>query len=327
MNSFFMKQKYIILFSLFVLFSCTKLEINRITKITTDNVSVANTNVIAYGTIIDISNARITKYGHCWSTNSTPTISDAKTEFTYADVGKEFTSNLTNLSPNITYYTCSYATNDKETVYGKIKPFIVGSISALSITASMLQIQNETTLSINGNITNLGSLSTMDYGHCWATHTAPTVFDNSTSNGTATGDINYSSYPSGLNLQTTYYVRAYLKLDNTTIIYSNELSLLIPDLVVTTDNYSIWSSVSTATLQGTIVNLGVLPVIDHGHCWSTTTSNPNINDNVISNGPAPFTGIYYTSLPSLVSLTTYYYRAFARKGTTIKYGIVKFFIY
>lgn len=319
-----MKQKYIILFSLFVLFSCTKLELNRITKITTDNISVANTAVIAEGTIIDISKGGIMKYGHCWSKNSIPTIIDSKTEFTDASVGKEFTSNLTNLSPNITYYTCSYASNDKETVYGEIKPFIIGSISALSITASALQIQNETTLSVSGSITNLGSLSAMDYGHCWATHTAPTVLDNNTSNGTMTGDLNYSSYPSGLNLQTTYYVRAYLKLDNTTIIYSNELSILIPDLVVTTGNFSI--SGSTATLQGTIVNLGVLPVIDHGHCWSYTTSNPNINDSVLSKGPTSVTGFYYTNLPSLISGTTYYYRAFARKGTTIKYGIVKSFI-
>ncbi len=315
-----------IFLSLFlILFSCKKIDLNRILKITTDNVSVSYTEVGAKGTIIDIGKDGITKYGHCWSINSTPTISNAKTEFSDAEVGKEFTSAITNLTANTTYYVCSYASNSTETVYGEIKSFIVAATSSVSITASMLQIQDETTLSVNGSIANLGSLSALDYGHCWAAHSSPTISDNKSSYGIVTADVNFSSYPSGLNLQTTYYVRAYVKLDNTTIIYSNELSILIPDLVVTTDNYTV--SASTATLQGTIVSLGVLPVVDYGHCWSSLTSNPNINDSVLSKGVATLAGVYYTNLPSLIPGTTYYYRAYARKGSTMKYGIVKSFSY
>jgi hypothetical protein len=306
-----------------ILFSCKKVELNRINKITTDSVIVLNTTVNASGTIIDISKEGITKFGHCWSTIENPTINDFKLEFENAVAGKEFTSAISNLSANTTYYICAYATNVNETIYGEIKKFTISSFSTVSIVSSQLQIQNETTLSVNGSISNLGSLNAVDYGHCWATHSSPTIIDNKTSYGLLSSSINFSSSLSSLNLETTYYVRTYLKLDNNTVIYSNELSTLIPDLVVTTDNFSI--SVTTATLEGTLVNLGVLPVIDYGQCWSSVTSNPNVNDNVISKGTATSTGVYYANLTGLISGTTYYYRAYARKGSTLKYGIVKSF--
>ena len=316
---------YISILLILSIFSCKKLDIARINKITTTEVSVNNTSVTAKGTIIDIDKDGITKYGHCWSTNNNPTINDFKTEFDNADAGKEFTSSLTHLSANTTYYVCSYATNSKKTIYGEIKEFKISSFSSVSIVANQLQILSETTFSVNGSITNLGSLNALDYGHCWATHTAPTINDYKTTNGITLNDINFPSTASGLNLETNYYVRAYVKLDNNSIIYSNELSVLIPDLSVTKNSFVI--SGTNATLQGTIVNLGVLPVIDHGHCWSTTTSNPNFNDNVISKGATTSTGPFYSNLNALVTGTVYYYRAYARKVTTIKYGVVKSFTY
>lgn len=321
-----MKKLYSIsIILLLSVFSCKKLEIERINKIKTNSVLVSNTSVSAKGTIIDIDTDVITKYGHCWSTQSVPTINDFKTEFDNANAGKEFTSNLTQLNANTTYYVCSYLTNSKQTIYGEIKEFRINSFSSVSIVANQLQILSETTFSVNGSITNLGSLNAIDYGHCWANHSLPTINDVSTSYGIALNDVDFYSTPSDLKLDTTYYVRAYVKLDNNSIIYSNELSVLIPDLTVTTNSFVISSG--NATLQGTILNLGVLPVIDHGHCWSTTTSNPNFNDNVISKGTISSLGPFYSNLNGLVSGTVYYYRAYARKGTTLKYGVVKSFTY
>lgn len=314
------KAILISLSTLLILFSCKKVELNRINKITTDKISTLNTAVSANGSIIDISKEGMTKYGHCWSTNPVPTIADAKTEFKNASAGTEFTSTLTKLSANTVYYVCSYTTNGAETVYGEIKSFTISAFSTVSIVASQLQIQGESTLSVNASITDLGSLNVIDYGHCWAAHTEPTINDNKTQHAAISTDINFSSTLSGLSQETTYYVRAYLKLDDATIIYSNELSTVIPDLTVTTDSYSITGT--TATLGGTIVNLGVLPVIEYGHCWSTTSSNPNYNDNLLLQGTPATTGAYFSNLP-LTAGKTYYFRAFARKGNTLKYGVVK----
>ena len=107
-----MKQKlYILLIALSVLFSCKKIELNRIDKITTDDIVINNTAINATGTIIDIGKEGITKYGHCWSVNAVPTINDAKTEFTNAVAGKVFVSAITSISANTVYYVCAYATN------------------------------------------------------------------------------------------------------------------------------------------------------------------------------------------------------------------------
>ena len=321
-----MKQKYCcLLFAVLLLFSCRKLELNRINKITTDEVTVTNTAVSAGGTIIDIGKKGITKYGHCWSVNATPTVNDAKTEFTNASAGLEFTSTLTHIAVNTAYYIRAYAVNAEETVYGEVKTVAVSSFAAVTVAASNVQIQNETAASVTGNIANLGALTAIEYGHCWATHTAPVITDYKTNYGGLSSDINFGSALANLTMESTYYIRAYLRLNNTTVIYSNELSVVIHDLAVTTDNHSIAGT--TASLQGTIVSLGVLPVTDHGHCWSSVTSSPNFNDNVISQGPATITGQYYSNLSGLVSGTTYYFRAYARKGNTIKYGIVKSFIF
>ena len=319
------KIHYILLLFILSVFACKKLDISRINKITTNSVLVSNTSVTAKGTIVDVDKDGITTYGHCWSTNSNPTINDFKTEFDNANAGKEFTSTLSQLNANTTYYVRSYAKNDKQTIYGAIKEFKISSFTSVTITASQLQILSETTFSVNGSIANLGSLNAIDYGHCWASHTAPTINDSNTTNGSLITDLSFTSTPSGLSLETTYYVRAFIKLDNNSVIYSNELSVLIPELTVTTNSFSI--SGGNASLQGTIVKLGVLPVIDHGHCWSTTTSNPNFNDNVISKGATTSTGPYYSNLNGLVTGTVYYYRAYARKGTTLKYGVVKSFTY
>lgn len=321
-----MKQKLsILLFALTVLFSCKKIELKRINKITTDDVIIINTTIKAGGTIIDIGKEGISKYGHCWSVNAAPTINDAKTEFTNAEAGKNFTSAITSISANTVYYVCAYATNGNETVYGAIKTFTLSGLSAITITASNLNILNENSVSVSGSIANIGALTALDYGHCWATHSSPTVADNKTSNGTLASDINFNSMLSNLNQETTYFVRSYIKLDATTIIYSNEINFTIPDLKVTTDNHSVAGT--TASLQGTIVSLGVLLVSDYGMCWSITTSNPNFNDNIISQGAATVAGQYYSNLTGLVSGTTYYFRAYARKGSTIKYGVVKSFTF
>lgn len=143
-----------IIFILFILFffSCQKVEINRINKITTDKVIVTNTDVEVQGTIIDIGVVGILKYGHCYSTNPKPTIADAKTEYENATSGKVFTSNLTGVSANTTYYVCSYAKNDNEIIYGEIKSFNLSSLNSISIVVNNLQIQNETSFTLDGII-------------------------------------------------------------------------------------------------------------------------------------------------------------------------------
>jgi hypothetical protein len=68
------------------------------------------------GNITNDGNSAITQRGVCWRTTTAPTIADSKTT-DGAGIGS-FTSNMTGLAPNTTYYVRAYATNALGTGYG-----------------------------------------------------------------------------------------------------------------------------------------------------------------------------------------------------------------
>lgn len=68
------------------------------------------------GTITSDGGADITASGICWNTGHSPTINNNIT--TDISAGGIFASNITNLTPNTTYYLKSYATNSVGTGYG-----------------------------------------------------------------------------------------------------------------------------------------------------------------------------------------------------------------
>jgi len=78
--------------------------------------AITNTTALSGGTISSDGGAAVTQRGVCWSTSHNPTIADQKT-IDGTGVGT-FTSSLTNLTPNTTYYIRAYATNSQGTAYG-----------------------------------------------------------------------------------------------------------------------------------------------------------------------------------------------------------------
>lgn len=79
--------------------------------------NVTSTTATNGGFILYNGGSSITAKGVCWSTSKNPTINDHKTNDGSGD--GEYSSKLTNLKPNTTYYVRAYATNDHGTGYGK----------------------------------------------------------------------------------------------------------------------------------------------------------------------------------------------------------------
>lgn len=88
------------------------------TKEVTD---VTETNAMSGGNITDDKGKTVTKRGVCWSTEQNPTIKDDKTED--GNGSGNFTSRITGLEPNTTYYIRAYATNSAGTGYGSTMSF------------------------------------------------------------------------------------------------------------------------------------------------------------------------------------------------------------
>lgn len=91
-------------------------------EVTTNSVtSIAQTTATCGGTITSDGNATITEKGVCWSQWYTPYTSDNRT---IDGTGSgSFTSYITGLTANTTYYVRAYATNEMGTSYGASEIF------------------------------------------------------------------------------------------------------------------------------------------------------------------------------------------------------------
>ena len=315
--------KIAFLIHLLLVFSCQKLDLKRINKVVTDEIVISPHEVLLMGKVIDLSEHDIESYGHLWGADSL--------NFNKTILGKEikqvyFESKISGLQFNKTYYYKSYIKNTNgEITYGEINSFNLNSKNySVGINTSSFDIKTPSTLSVSGKINGLGALSIQQYGHCWGQTLEPNLLDNHSNLGFCIKDTSFKTEIINLNTETNYNIRAYAKLDENTIIYGNTVSVKIPDLKVSSGNYAINAGI--ASLKGTIESLSISPVTDHGHCWTTVNSQPTVNNNKISLGSSSQIGDFYNNL-TLVSGLTYYYRAYAITGNSIKYGLIKKIVY
>lgn len=124
-----MKQKLfihtsILMLSLLFITSCEKIEDD------SEAVPKVNTNIVSHieagtalcgGAIEEEGTSSINAKGVCWSTVTGPTINDSKT--TDGEGTSDFSSLMTCLNANTTYYVRAYATNNAGTGYGLQKSF------------------------------------------------------------------------------------------------------------------------------------------------------------------------------------------------------------
>jgi hypothetical protein len=97
------------------------------TLTTTAITSVTTSTAASGGNISTEGGAPVTSRGVCWSTSTGPTTADSKTS-DGTGTGS-FTSSMTGLIPNTTYYVRAYAINSVGTAYGEDISFTTVSVS------------------------------------------------------------------------------------------------------------------------------------------------------------------------------------------------------
>lgn len=93
------------------------LTLNFPTIITTSISSITNSSAVSGGNISSDGGSTVTARGICWSTNPNPTIALSTKTIDGSGTGI-FSSNITGLSYQTTYYVRAYATNSIGTAYG-----------------------------------------------------------------------------------------------------------------------------------------------------------------------------------------------------------------
>ena len=269
------------------------------------------------GEVTNSGGGTVSARGVCWSTSENPTISDSHTT-DGTGVG-EFSSSITGLTNNVTYYVRAYATNSNGTSYGEQRSFTTQEGLAAVTTNDITNI-TATSATSGGEITDDGGFSITARGVCWSTLQNPTTSDSHTSDGTGTGS--YTSSLTSLTYNTTYYVRAYATNSKGTS-YGEEKTFKTSKLtptVTTTDASSI--TTNSAVTGGNVTSDGGASVTARGVCWSTS-QNPTISGDHTSDGNG--TGEFTSSLTDLTANTTYYIRAYATNSEGTSYGEQKTF--
>lgn len=307
---------------LFVIFySCKKLSLKPILKIKSDSVYVQNNAVYAVSTIVDYNDVNDALAGHCWSTNHNPTISDALIVSDKSMTKGSFSTMLISLNASTHYYVRPFIMDHSGNISYGNEMEITTSGQSIIVTNGTHSIIDKNNATISGNISNVGSFNFIGFGHCWSQNILPTISDNKTFYTPLSKDTTWNNNITGLFPGRNYYVRAYAQLDDTTIIYSDTTIIYIPELKITTDSYLI-TGTNTATIYGSINEIGVVPVTEHGFCWSYSTSQPDINENKISLGNITQTGSFYNGMTGIIQGVKYYFRAYAIEGTVVKYGTI-----
>lgn len=278
--------------------------------------SIAATTAVSGGNITSDGGSAITTRGVCWGTTANPTIANSKTA-NGTGTGS-FSSSLTGLTQNTTYYVRAYATNLGGTAYGSQVSFItIANVQLSTLTTSSVSNITAITAVSGGNVTSDGGAVVTVRGICWNTEPNPTTSHKKTTDGYGMGS--FSSSLVGLVANTKYYVRAYA--NNTKgVAYGNEVSFwTIADLQAPKITTSSITSItnSTATSGGNITSAGGSPVISRGICWSYN-QYPTVNNNKITNGTG--TGSFICSITGLYPGMIHYVRAYATNSYGTAYG-------
>lgn len=288
---------------------------------TADVTDITQTTAVSGGNVTDDGGAAVTARGLCWSTSQNPTVSDNHTSD--GNGTGSFTSNLTNLTANTTYYVRAYATNENGTSYGEQKSFTtLQNIELPTVTTADVMDITQTTAVSGGNVTDDGGAAVTARGVCWSKDPNPTIDNSFISNGNGTGSFTIEI--SGLTSATTYYVRAYATNSEGTSYGEQKTFTTLQYIQLPTVTTTIVTNVTstTATSGGNVTDDGGATVTARGVCWSTSP-DPTIDDNKTTDGNG--TGAFTSQLTNLTHSTTYYIRAYATNSEGTSYGEQKYF--
>ena len=274
-------------------------------------------SVTCYGSIKSDGGYNITSQGFCWSTHQEPTIYDQHS-IESAKSG-EFSSVVSNLALNTTYYFRAYATNQEGTSYSDQVAYELGA-TKIELDLISAQLTRADIVECQAKITNDGGFAITERGICWSTSDNPTIADHHTSNGSGIGT--FSSTLSGLPLETLIYIRAYATNTSGTA-YSKQITIMTGGGVPTFTTPVISNiKSSSATVTVTITDDGDLPVLARGFCWTIMSwamfATLEEADGHTSNGAG--TGTYSGTLYPLNPNYTYYVCPYVTNAAGTFYG-------
>ena len=300
---------------------------NALPKVTTKPIVEINRKIgkaVLQGEVTDIGDPAYTERGFVYGTTHNPTITNhIKVEVAGNGTG-EYSVNISQLQLETIYYVRAYAINKVGIAYGE-EQVIDMNVSPPSVTTNAITAisVDDGSATFNATITNIGDPAYTERGFVYSKSSNPTINSNKVIVYGSGEEGAYSKTISELDVNCTYYVRAYVIYSQGTI-YGEEKSFVIQKvsvpMVITSSVMNV--SYTFATVGGNVTNDGASIVTERGVCYSTI-SNPTISSYTESSGGG--IGSFTVDLTDLSSGTTYYIRAYAINAEGVSYGEQKSF--
>ena len=282
---------------------------------------VDNAAITFNGEITNVGDPEYTEKGFVYGLASNPTLADNKVLVGGNGIGS-YNIEVKNLTLDKTYYVRAYVTNKQGTFYSseEMNFKISTTLPNLSVfEASNLNI-NTRTATLNGKIINAGVPAYYERGFVYGLENNPTI-ENTKIRAAGSGIGEYSADISSLEIDKTYYVKAYA-INEGGVNYSNEqqtfiLKTVSPVVTVQTPS-NLDLSRKSATLNGTVMNVGNPVYTEKGFVFGESPS-PTIYDNKIAvNGSG--TGVYSVPITNLELDKVLYVRAYAVNEQGVYYS-------
>jgi photosystem II stability/assembly factor-like uncharacterized protein len=274
-NIKFAIQLFSLLLITIVLNSCVPnvdLEANLAYKIniTSSPVTAVTFNsAVCGGTVNSTGGVDLLERGVCYATTPFPTIKNIRAKAASAVLGS-YQVTLSGLNSDTKYFVASYAISVKDTAYGEQLEFTTTSLLPVVTTNDVAAITTSNA-QVFSTLVSVGASPIEQRGVCWATTANPTIANEKTSDGTATGII--TSAILGLKQNTRYFVRAYAKNGNG-VAYGRELSFNTPQPTTEDLNEVQFISNNIGFIAG---NKVLLKTINGGDTWTKIRESSSVN--------------------------------------------------
>lgn len=280
---------------------------------------ITSTGTKASGTIVSFGNVqKISAYGHVWSESPAPTLESGQS----TDLGEtleeptSFVSGLTDLKPHTRYYVRAYAVNEIGTAYSADSTFETAKTDVILTTLDVTDIVHDAA-TCGGSISDDGGHIITERGVCWSTSPDPTVGDNST----IAQSEEFICRMTGLEKETDYYVRAYVRTSEDRVFYGDGKEFTTTEVVSLPELTDVTvSNIRTdgATVVSRVQSDGNSTVLASGFVYSVQA------DPTLDNGTAlqcdPASAELGKSITGLAEGTLYYVRSFATNAMGTAYS-------